>query len=197
MTGTIHEQPNGENDEALALLSTGRVRMAFLHVDTDKEWVCAICLDEHTTSGIFTLACLHSFHWDCLHRSMVHTSASNKCPLCRQVVSTPIMDILVSSTSSTHDDWEDEDRWLAGWDFACTPMSFGTMRIIMTSYLCAYALFLVWILGPTVILTLSITAIVLTCAVTAVLMSSMVVTNVWRLLPWPSSHNVATEIETA
>lgn len=157
--------------------------MAFLHVDADKEWVCAICLEEHTTSGILTLACLHSFHWDCLHRSMMHrSSAYHMCPLCRQIIAAPIMAILDGSVNNP---LPDDDSPFPGWNVAWSPMtSLTTMRVITTSYLCAYGLFLVWILGPTVILTLSISAIILTCAIFAVLMSTMVVTNVWRIMPW-------------
>lgn len=55
----------------------------------DSEDICGICGDDYSCEIKYTLNCSpcnHSFHYNCLIDTFLHTKYSNTCPYCRQHV---------------------------------------------------------------------------------------------------------------
>tara|TARA_B100000900_G_C20596206_1_gene723499 strand:- start:2148 stop:2549 length:402 start_codon:yes stop_codon:yes gene_type:complete len=55
----------------------------------NNEEMCGICGDLLNQKFVYKLPCNHTFHYECIYKSLVHTrSTCNKCPYCRQTFET-------------------------------------------------------------------------------------------------------------
>ena len=71
-----------------SLLRNGRDEVPMLYVlptveITDPEWECSVCLNTNTNGAVWHPNICHTFHEECLQRSM--QLIGERCPLCRVV----------------------------------------------------------------------------------------------------------------